>query len=44
MGQMNSASWTFNWTAPATDVGTVIFYAAGNHANNDGNSFRRLYL
>ena len=38
MGQMDSASWTFNWTAPATDVGTVIFYAAGNHANNDGNS------
>ncbi|MCM3872254.1 MAG: PQQ-dependent sugar dehydrogenase [Pyrinomonadaceae bacterium] len=38
MGQMNNASWTFNWTAPATDVGTVIFYAAGNHANNDGNS------
>jgi uncharacterized repeat protein (TIGR01451 family) len=38
IGQMNGASWTFNWTAPATDVGTVIFYAAGNHANNDGNS------
>ncbi|HZI87832.1 MAG TPA: PQQ-dependent sugar dehydrogenase, partial [Pyrinomonadaceae bacterium] len=38
VGQMNGASWTFNWTAPATDVGTVIFYAAGNHANNDGNS------
>ncbi|MCM3903757.1 MAG: PQQ-dependent sugar dehydrogenase [Pyrinomonadaceae bacterium] len=38
IGQLNSASWTFDWTAPATDVGTVIFYAAGNHANNDGNS------
>jgi len=38
IGQMDSVSWTFNWTAPATDVGTVIFYAAGNHANNDGNS------
>ena len=37
-GQQNGATWTFNWTAPATDVGTVIFYAAGNHANNDGNS------
>ena len=37
-GQQGGASWTFNWTAPATDVGTVIFYAAGNHANNDGNS------
>jgi len=38
IGQMGSASWRFNWTAPATDVGTVIFYAAGNHANNDGNT------
>lgn len=38
IGQMDTASWTFNWTAPATDVGTVIFYAAGNHANNDGNT------
>jgi aldose sugar dehydrogenase len=38
IGQTSSATWTFHWTAPATDVGTVIFYAAGNHANNDGNS------
>ena len=38
VGQMDSASWTFNWTAPVTDVGTVIFYAAGNHANNDANT------
>src|SRR5215211_2119271 len=37
-GQQNGASWTFNWTAPATDVGPVTFYAAGNHANNDGNT------
>lgn len=37
-GQQGGATWTFNWTAPATDVGTVIFYAAGNQANNDGNS------
>jgi len=36
--QQGGASWTFNWTAPATDVGIVKFYAAGNHANNDGNS------
>ncbi len=27
--------WQFRWTAPATDVGTVTFYAAGNAANND---------
>ena len=37
-GQHNGASWTFNWTAPPTDVGPVTFYAAGNQANNDGNT------
>ena len=37
-GQQNGASWSFNWTAPPTDVGTVTFYTAGNHANNDGNT------
>ena len=30
-------SWTFNWTAPATNVGPVTFYAAGLQANNNGN-------
>src|SRR5215510_7144308 len=38
VGQQNTASWTFNWTAPSTDVGPVTFYAAGNQANNDGNT------
>lgn len=38
IGQPNGASWTFNWTAPDTDVGPVTFYAAGNQANNDGNT------
>ncbi len=38
IGQQNGASWTFNWTAPLVDVGPVTFYAAGNHANNDGNT------
>lgn len=37
-GQQGGASWTFNWTAPATGVGVVFFYAAGNQANNDDNS------
>jgi hypothetical protein len=37
-GQANSAGWVFNWTAPATNVGPVTFYAAGNQANNDGTS------
>jgi hypothetical protein len=31
-----AASWTFNWVAPASDVGPVTFYAAGNQANNNG--------
>src|SRR5215468_10914710 len=38
VGQQNGASWTFNWIAPSTDVGPVTFYAAGNQANNDGNT------
>jgi uncharacterized repeat protein (TIGR01451 family) len=29
------ASWTFNWTAPSTDVGPVTFYLAGNQANGN---------
>src|SRR5262245_4276356 len=29
-GQQFGASWTFNWIAPATNVGPVTFYAAGN--------------
>jgi hypothetical protein len=34
-GQTGGAIWTFNWTAPAGDVGPVTFYAAGNQANNN---------
>ena len=37
-GQADGAVWTFNWTAPATNVGAVTFYAAGNQANNDGST------
>ena len=29
-------SWQVGWTAPATDVGTVRFFVAGNAANGDG--------
>ena len=32
-GQFFGASWTFDWTAPATDVGPLTFYAAGNQAD-----------
>ncbi|GAC1446434.1 MAG: hypothetical protein NVSMB56_05080 [Pyrinomonadaceae bacterium] len=35
-GQTGGASWTFNWTAPTTNVGPITFYACGNQANNDG--------
>ena len=37
-GQTGGAQWTFNWIAPSEDVGTVVFYAAGNQANNNGSS------
>lgn len=30
----NSGSWTFTWQAPATDVGEVKFYIAGNSAED----------
>jgi len=36
IGQTRGSTWTFNWTAPATNVGPVTFYAAGMHANDDG--------
>jgi hypothetical protein len=34
--QSGGAQWSFNWTAPPTNVGAITFYAAGNQANNDG--------
>ena len=34
-GQTGGSTWTFNWTSPATNVGAVTLYAAGNQANND---------
>lgn len=32
----NAHSFTFTWTAPATDVGPITIYYAGNAANNNG--------
>jgi hypothetical protein len=32
----DSAVFTFNWTAPATNIGNVTFYYAGVAANNNG--------
>ncbi len=34
-GQTGGSTWTFSWTAPATDVGNVTMYAAGLHADDD---------
>jgi hypothetical protein len=31
-----SGSWTFNWTAPTTNVGSVVFYVAVLAANGTG--------
>ena len=35
-GTTGSATFTFDWTAPAADFGPVTFYAAGNAANGNG--------
>ncbi|MGV3631469.1 MAG: choice-of-anchor V domain-containing protein [Bacteroidota bacterium] len=32
------SGWAFTWTAPATDVGNVIFYVATNVTNNNESS------
>ena len=31
----NSRVWQIRWTAPNTDIGTVVFYIAGNAANGN---------
>jgi hypothetical protein len=33
--EFNQRTWTFKWIAPATNVGPVTFYAAGNGGNGD---------
>jgi hypothetical protein len=33
--QTGGSTWTFDWTAPATNVGNVTFYAAGLQGDND---------
>lgn len=35
IGTPNTFVWKFNWIAPATNVGDVLFYAAANMANAD---------
>ena len=34
-GTRDKNQWTFKWTAPTNDVGSITFYAAGNAANGD---------
>ena len=36
LGANGTSTWEIPWTAPATDVGEVIFYVAGNAANDSG--------
>jgi hypothetical protein len=44
IGQTGGTSWTFDWKAPATSVGAIGFFAAGNTANADGsNQGDRIY-
>lgn len=31
-------TFSFNWTAPATNIGNIMFYTAGNAANNQDDS------
>ena len=43
-GKNSGASWELKWTAPATDVGRITFYASGNAANgNDSSSGDNIY-
>ncbi len=37
-GVRNSGSFQFTWTPPASAVGNVVIYAAGNAANGDNNT------
>jgi cytochrome c553 len=38
IGQPGGATWTFDWKAPATDLGKVGFFAAVNVSNADGSN------
>lgn len=36
LGTTQSATFAFDWTPPASDVGAIVIYVAGNAANGDG--------
>ena len=35
-GNVGPVEWTLRWRAPSTNVGRILFFAAGNAANNSG--------
>lgn len=37
-GTAGSTQWSFDWTAPATRIGKITFYASGNAANNSNSN------
>jgi hypothetical protein len=37
-GQSGGAHWTFDWVAPATNVGPITLYAAGNQGDGNGSN------
>ena len=37
-GNTSGGIWSFKWQAPNTSIDTIIFYAAGNAANNDSSN------
>jgi Carboxypeptidase regulatory-like domain len=44
-GTTGGAVWTFNWTAPATNIGNITFYAAGIQADDTGDEvFDQMYI
>ena len=36
LGQTGSAQFQFDWTPPASSIGNIVIYVAGNAANGDG--------
>ena len=35
----NGSSWTFDWTAPSSNVGNIVFYLSALEANNSDDEF-----
>ena len=39
LGTRDGATFEFDWTPPSNDAGDIVFYAAGNAANGNGDEF-----